>query len=170
MLPTGFRTFHFVSFLCVFSFSFLFFCFVSFLTILFSFFCVSFFCVSFRYFSPCFLFVFFFPFLFVSFRFIPFLSLQVPRILYMPSHTVCVEKTKTQWAGYDEMNFLYTLNIQFMGNSMCKKKKMAQTRLPGLFPLNWGTLAPATPLWCRVSVLVWNLVVSWTMSLHFRLW
>ena len=66
MLPTGFRTFHFVSFLYVFfSFLFFFFCFVSFLTILFSFFCVSFFSVSFRCFSPCFLFVFFFPFLFV---------------------------------------------------------------------------------------------------------
>ena len=69
MLPTGFRTFHFVSFLYVFSFLFFFFCFVSFLTILFSFFCVSFFCVSFRYFSPCFLFVFF---LSVSFRFFSF--------------------------------------------------------------------------------------------------
>ena len=75
MLPTGYRTFHFVSFLYVFSLLFFFFCFVSFLTILFSFFYVSFFFVSFRYFSPCFLFVFF---LFVSFRFFPFLSLQVP--------------------------------------------------------------------------------------------
>ena len=78
MLPTGFRTFHFVSFrfFTFFSFLFFFFCFVSFLTILFSFFCVSFFFVSFCYFSPCFLFVFFFfPFLFVFFS---FLSLQVP--------------------------------------------------------------------------------------------
>ena len=73
MLPTGFRTFHFVSFLYVFFFSFLFLCFVSFLTILFPFFCVSFFFVSFRCFSPCFLFVFF---LSVSFRFFSFFSVS----------------------------------------------------------------------------------------------
>ena len=69
MLPTGFRTFHFVSFLYVF-FLFFSFSFVSFLFSLFCFrfFCVSFFFVSFRDFSPCFLDVFFFfPFLFVFF-------------------------------------------------------------------------------------------------------
>ena len=71
MLHTGFRTFHFVSFLYVFFFSF-----VSFL---FSLFCFSFFLrfvfffVSFRYFSPCFLFVFF---LSVSFRFFSFFSVS----------------------------------------------------------------------------------------------
>ena len=86
MLPTGFRTFHFVSFLYFFSFLFFFFCFVSFLTILFSFFLrFVFFFVSLRYFSPCFLFVFF---LSVSFRFFsfffPFLSLQVPVFTTQP--------------------------------------------------------------------------------------
>ena len=77
MWPTGFRTFHFVSFLYVFFF-------FSFLFLLFRFFSHYFVFVflrfvSFRYFSPCFLFVFF---LSVSFRFFsfffPFLSLQVP--------------------------------------------------------------------------------------------
>ena len=68
VLPTGFRTFHLVSFLYVF-FLFFFFCFVSFLTILFSFFCVSFF----RFFSLLFsLFSFRFFFLSVSFRFFRF--------------------------------------------------------------------------------------------------
>ena len=71
MLPTGFRTFHFVSFLYVF-FLFISFSFVSFL---FSLFCFRFF--AFRFFFS-FLFVtfllvffsfFFFPFLFVFFRF-----------------------------------------------------------------------------------------------------
>ena len=66
MLPTGFRSFHFVSFLYVFFFfSFLLFRFFS--HYLFLVFCVSFFFfVSFRYFSHCFLFV---VFLFLSFRF-----------------------------------------------------------------------------------------------------
>ena len=68
MLPTGLRTFHFVSFLNVFSFLFFFFCFVSFLTILFSFFCVSFFL---RFFSLLFSF-FSFRFFSVSFRFFSF--------------------------------------------------------------------------------------------------
>ena len=62
MLPTGFRTFHFLSFLYVFFFPF------SFVSFLFSLFCFRFLrfvflFVSFRYFSHCFLFVFF------SFRF-----------------------------------------------------------------------------------------------------
>ena len=92
LLPTGFRTFHFVSFFNVFFFSFLF--------LLFRFFSHHFvfvflrfvFFVSFRYFSPCFLFVFlFFPFLFVSFRFFPFLSLQVP--LYATPHPICFVPT-----------------------------------------------------------------------------
>ena len=74
MLPTGFRTFHFVSILYVF---FLFFSF-SFVSFLFSLFCFRFFCVSFffRFFSLLFsLFSFrffsfrFFSFLFVFFRF-----------------------------------------------------------------------------------------------------
>ena len=76
MLPTGFRTFHFVSFLYVFFFSFLFFffCFFSFLTILFSFFYAfrffRFFSLLFSVFSFCFFFSFrFFSFLFVFFRF-----------------------------------------------------------------------------------------------------
>ena len=80
MLPTGFRTFHFVSFLYVFFFSFLFLFFLRFFSHYFV--CVFlrfvFFFVSFRFFSPCFLFVFF-SFRFFSFLFIfPFLSLQVP--------------------------------------------------------------------------------------------
>ena len=66
MLPTGFRTFHFVSFLCVF---FLFFSF-SFVSFLFSLFCFRFF--AFRFFAflfVTFLLVFFSFFLSVSFRF-----------------------------------------------------------------------------------------------------
>ena len=68
MLPTGFRTFHFISFIYVF---------FSFVSFLFSQFCFRFFFafryffVSFRYFSHCFLFVsfrffFFWPLFFVS--------------------------------------------------------------------------------------------------------
>ena len=80
MLPTGFRTFHFVSFLYVFLFSFLFllfrffshyFVFVFLRFVFFSFLFVTFLLVFFSF--------FFFPFLFVSFRFFPFLSLQVPQ-------------------------------------------------------------------------------------------
>ena len=79
MLPTGFRTFHFVLFLYVFLFSFLFllfrffshyFVFVFLRFVFFSFLFVTFLLVFFSF--------FFFPFLFVSFRFFPFLSLQVP--------------------------------------------------------------------------------------------
>ena len=83
MLPTGFRTFHFVSFLYVIFFFFSF----SFVSFLFSLFCFCFFAfrfffVSFRYFSPCFLFVFF---LSVSFRFFSFFfRFSVYR--YPPSH------------------------------------------------------------------------------------
>ena len=67
MFTSGFRTFHFVSFLNVFSFLFFFFCFFSFLTILFSFFLRF---VFFRFFSLLFsLFSFRFFFLSVSFRF-----------------------------------------------------------------------------------------------------
>ena len=81
MLPTGFRTFHFVSFLYVF---FLFFSF-SFVSFLFSLFCFRFFAFRFfRFFSLLFsLFSFrFFSFRFFLFLFVffPFLSLQVPLI------------------------------------------------------------------------------------------
>ena len=71
MLPTGFRAFHFVSFLYgFFSFLFFFFCFFSFLTILFSFFCVSFF-FSFLFVTFLLVFVsFFFSFCFFSFLFV----------------------------------------------------------------------------------------------------
>ena len=76
MLPTGFRTFYFVSFLYVFFFSFLLFLFS---LCCFRFFAFRFFFVSFRCFSPCFLFVFFsFRFFLILFVFFPFLSLQVP--------------------------------------------------------------------------------------------
>ena len=68
----GFRIFHFVSFLYVFFFSFLFLLFRFFsLYFIFVFLRFRVFCVSFRYFSPCFLFVFF---LSVSFRFFSFFS------------------------------------------------------------------------------------------------
>ena len=82
MLPTGYRTFHFVSFLYVFFFSFLFLLF-RFFSHYFVFVFLRFvFFVSFRYFSPCFLFVFFLSVSFRFFSFFPFLSLQVPRLHY----------------------------------------------------------------------------------------
>ena len=79
MLPTGFRTFHFVSFLYVFFFSFLFLLFRFFSHyFVFVFFAFRFFSFLFVAFLLVFFSFFFFPFLFVSFRFFPFLSLQVP--------------------------------------------------------------------------------------------
>ena len=92
VLPTGFPSFHFVSFLYVFIFSFLFF-FVSFLFSLFCFrfFAFRFFSVSFRNFSPCFLFFFFFfPCFFRFFSFFSFFSLQVP-LLFPPPITECIK-------------------------------------------------------------------------------
>ena len=87
MLPTGFRTFYFVSFLYVFLFSFLFLLF-RFFSHYFVFVFLRFvFFVSFRYFSPCFLFVFF---LSVSFRFFSFFSVSqftgTPRELLSNRH------------------------------------------------------------------------------------
>ena len=81
MLPTGFRTFHFVSFLYFFSFLFFSFCFVSFLTILFSFFAFRFFRFFSIFFSLFSFRFFFFPFLFVSFRFFRFSVCRYPKYL-----------------------------------------------------------------------------------------
>ena len=108
MLPTGFRTFHFVSFLYVFFFSFLFLLFRFFSHYFVFVFYVSFFFVSFRYFSPCFLFVFFFfPFLFVSFRFFPFLSLQVP-VDNSSANTIQMKSSMTfiQSNGWTEIDLI----------------------------------------------------------------
>ena len=97
MLPTGFRTFHFVSFLYVFFFSFLF------LLFLFSLLCFRFFLrfVSFRYFSLCFLFGFF---LSVSFRFFSFFSvsqftgtqLGMHEVLMVPYKCCCFSARSAQ--------------------------------------------------------------------------
>ena len=90
VLPTGFRTFHFVSFLYVFSFLFFFFYFVSFLTILFSFFCVSFF---FSFLFVTFLLVFFS--FFFSFRFFSFFS--VSQFTGTPHGRLFVQWSKTHY-------------------------------------------------------------------------
>ena len=92
MLLTGFRTFHFVSFLYVFFFSFLFllfrffshyFVFVFLRFVFFSFLFVTFLLIFFSFFC--------FPFLFVSFRFFPFLSLQVPILCQvLNKYAVCI--------------------------------------------------------------------------------
>ena len=90
MLPTGFRTFHFVSFLYVFFFPFFSFSFVSFL---FSLFCFRFFAFSFffRFFSLLFSsFSFRFFFLSVSFRFFSFFSVsQFTGTLGILGHYTC---------------------------------------------------------------------------------
>ena len=74
MLHTGFRTFHFVSFLYVFFFSFLFLLFRFFFAFrfFFSFLFVTFLLVFFPF--------FFFPFLFVSFRFFRFSVYRYPQL------------------------------------------------------------------------------------------
>ena len=105
MLPTGFRTFHFVSFLYVFfCFLFFFFCFVSFLTILFSFFCVSFFSLLFSLFSFRF---FFFPFLFFPFLFFLFLFVfSVSQFTGTPHVLPKLRKTKKWRKTWIAVHFL----------------------------------------------------------------
>ena len=107
MLPTGFRTFHFVSFLYVLLFSFLFllfrffshyFVFVFLRFIFFCFFSLLFSLFSFRF--------FFFPFLFVSFRFFPFLSLQVPIEVSIDILLVIIVCNPTYILTYNYMHHL----------------------------------------------------------------
>ena len=120
--PTGFRTFHFVSFLYgfFFSFRFLLFRFFSHCFLFVFFFCISFFfCVSFRYFSHCCLFGFF---LFVSFRFFFFFRFLRFSVYRYPifcdkkvsgRRMVCVIKT---W--YSVFNIAQYLRLTFPLNTV----------------------------------------------------
>ena len=115
MLPTGFRTFHFVSFLYVFLFSFLFllfrffshyFVFVFLRFVFFRFFSLLFSLFSFRFFSFR-----FFSFLFVFF---PFLSLQVPSEIFW-------------WFSFQFNNFN---SVYILGTKMVFKCRQVVKNIP----------------------------------------